>query len=230
MDKIVCLICKEERKRITYHHLAQHGYSIKRYKMEFPEAIMECKNSKKLRLSNMQNTFDNRSIERRKEISNISKLREDKKPINKRLWYLGIEARKRNPKKRLQNYINTMLNKYGVRNAMELYTEKNHWHWMGGSSLENSKGKDWYKIRELVWKRDNYTCQECGYKKGHNLIPHHILPRRDYPKLIFDIDNGITLCKKCHKPTINMEYNFVDKYQAIVKKRVNSGKPQTDNN
>lgn len=56
--------------------------------------------------------------------------------------------------------------------------------------------KQW---RSAVFQRDNYTCQSCGSKK--NLQAHHIVYWRDCvsnPKLRYDIENGITLCRKCH--------------------------------
>lgn len=83
-----------------------------------------------------------------------------------------------------------------------------------------------YKIwRNLVFKRDDYTCQHCGDNKGHNLNAHHKVPFsttlhkflaeynqfspiEDKETLIrlaikykpfWDINNGITLCEDCHK-------------------------------
>lgn len=51
--------------------------------------------------------------------------------------------------------------------------------------------------KKAVWKRDNYTCQDCG--KTHCLVhAHHIKSAKEYPKLRLYINNGITLCKKCH--------------------------------
>jgi 5-methylcytosine-specific restriction endonuclease McrA len=59
-----------------------------------------------------------------------------------------------------------------------------------------------YKLwRESVFKRDNYTCVECGDKKGGNLEADHIKPFAAYPELRFDITNGRTLCVSCHRKT-----------------------------
>lgn len=45
-----------------------------------------------------------------------------------------------------------------------------------------------------IIKRDNQTCQKC-FKFGDN--PHHIIPRR-YLATRHALDNGLTLCTKCH--------------------------------
>jgi len=50
--------------------------------------------------------------------------------------------------------------------------------------------------RNEVFKRDNYTCVECGVKG--NINAHHIKEWHQYPELRFDLDNGITLCVECH--------------------------------
>jgi len=84
-------------------------------------------------------------------------------------------------------------------------TGSNNPNWRGGVNYENRKDRNGerYKLwRESVFKRDNWTCQKCGArsKKGHliRLEAHHIKPFATYPELRFAIDNGLTLCKKCH--------------------------------
>ena len=72
--------------------------------------------------------------------------------------------------------------------------------WKGGISKEyyilrhSLKFKLW---RESVFKRDNYTCQDCG-ERGGVLHPHHIKEFSKFPKLRFELSNGKTLCKDCH--------------------------------
>ena len=57
--------------------------------------------------------------------------------------------------------------------------------------------RDW---RTAVFKRDGYTCQDCG-QVGKRLQAHHVKPYKAHPELRHVIDNGLTLCVDCHKKT-----------------------------
>lgn len=54
--------------------------------------------------------------------------------------------------------------------------------------------KDW---RQNVYKRDRFTCKNCG-NNTCVLHAHHIKNYKDNTELRYDIDNGVTLCSKCH--------------------------------
>ena len=82
--------------------------------------------------------------------------------------------------------------------------------WRGGVSVKNKSERqimmerfEYRSWRKDVFKRDNYTCVECGDSCGGNLEAHHIKGWIDFPDLRLDVSNGITLCKECHKKTDN---------------------------
>ena len=119
--------------------------------------------------------------------------------------------------------------KESIRKRAEAQKGSKHWNWKGGiSSLECIirtllEYKQW---RREVFKRDYWTCQECGYK-GKSIEAHH---KRQFAKLLqeflqeynqfspiedketlvrlaikwkpfWNIYNGQTLCKGCHNLT-----------------------------
>lgn len=87
-----------------------------------------------------------------------------------------------------------------------------HPNWKGGVSLERDKIKNTieYKMwREDVYKKDNYTCQKCKNNTGGNLHAHHILNFSNHIELRCDVENGITLCKNCHDPSIKGSFHYI---------------------
>lgn len=79
--------------------------------------------------------------------------------------------------------------------------EKSHF-WKGGLTEKNrllrnsAKMQEW---RKCVFERDNYKCVLCGIN-GY-LEADHIKPFSKYPELRFELSNGRTLCKPCHRST-----------------------------
>lgn len=51
--------------------------------------------------------------------------------------------------------------------------------------------------RKAVKERDHYTCKNCGIFGA--VHAHHLLQRINFPEKAFDINNGVTLCEKCHR-------------------------------
>jgi hypothetical protein len=64
------------------------------------------------------------------------------------------------------------------------------------------KSTDEYRQWEKsVFEIDNHTCVKCGKVKGEPgviLVAHHLDSYTDYPDKRIDVDNGVTLCNKCH--------------------------------
>lgn len=99
--------------------------------------------------------------------------------------------------------------------------KKNH-QWKGGKLYltERIYASEKYKTwRAEVYKRDGWTCQTCGFRgHGKDIEAHHIIPIKELLKKvqieglnnddkyfltmsineIFDVSNGVTLCKECH--------------------------------
>jgi len=55
----------------------------------------------------------------------------------------------------------------------------------------------WRKTKNICLKRDDFTCQVCGFTKY--LQVHHIYPKATYYGLFFDIGILITICTECHR-------------------------------
>lgn len=90
--------------------------------------------------------------------------------------------------------------------------------WKGGvTSIKQriTTSIQYLEWRRKIYERDDYTCQNCGDKKGGNLEADHIVPFayivqkykiNTFNKalrctLLWDIKNGRTLCIECHKKT-----------------------------
>jgi len=72
--------------------------------------------------------------------------------------------------------------------------------WKGGVSSVNElerKNRFYRDWRRSVFLRDEFTCQECGVRNVW-IEAHHIKGFSEFPKLRFEIENGVTLCKSCH--------------------------------
>ena len=57
--------------------------------------------------------------------------------------------------------------------------------------------KRYRQLLENVKERDLNRCAKC--KSTYRLEVHHIKPRLSNPELLFDEDNCITLCRRCHR-------------------------------
>jgi hypothetical protein len=84
-------------------------------------------------------------------------------------------------------------------------------NWKGGITNSNQKLRNDPRLiewRKKVFERDKYKCVECN-DKGF-LHAHHIIPlSEDYSKA-FDLENGKTVCVKCHE---KIHGRFIGKFK-----------------
>ena len=98
----------------------------------------------------------------------------------------------------------------------ERMSGENSPNWKGG--ITNTNSRDIYRReinlwRNLVFKRDKYTCQHCNSKK--NLEGHHIIFWSKNIDTRFEVDNGLTLCKDCHGKVHNTNFGVRKKHYCI---------------
>ena len=93
----------------------------------------------------------------------------------------------------------------GKRGAKNPFFGKRSPNWQGGITPINlaiRNSKEYAIWRLSVFERDKFTCRGCG-ARGGDLHAHHVLSFSKFPNHRFDINNGLTLCKDCHKKTNN---------------------------
>lgn len=75
----------------------------------------------------------------------------------------------------------------------------NHYKWKGGKAWDRYKDPEYLRWRKMVLSRDNSICQFCGIQNVKFISAHHIKSYKEYPSLRFELSNGITLCRECHR-------------------------------
>ena len=135
-----------------------------------------------------------------------------------RIWWKG---KKRNKPPWNKGKKMSEETKKKVRYARALQTNfatgPSHWNWKGGVTELTNRLRSCCEYREWrtsVYERDRYICQVCGVKGG-KLVVDHIIPfcvllheskMKDFAtarfyKPFWDLDNGQTLCRSCHRKT-----------------------------
>ena len=134
--------------------------------------------------------------------------------------YCGNEFRKRNSQNKKTKKAFCSRKCMGEWQAKFLIGE-NSYNWKDGICSISHRIRSlvrYSKWVQNVFKRDKYTCQKCGDNRGGNLEAHHINKLNNIIrdnnlkeiidvikcKELWDLNNGITLCKNCHKKEHNI--------------------------
>jgi transposase len=93
-------------------------------------------------------------------------------------------------------------------------------NWKGGKPKTSNpiRHTKEYKAWERAIKARDCKCLWC--KSIERLEAHHIIPigeDKDFA-LVFLMDNGITLCRKCHKKVYRKEHEYKDIFHNLLKK------------
>jgi hypothetical protein len=71
--------------------------------------------------------------------------------------------------------------------------------------------------RKKVYRRDKRRCRMPGCRSRFKIQAHHIKKWSEAAILRFDVDNGITLCKKCHASINGLESHYETLFSQIVR-------------
>lgn len=178
----------------------------------------ECK--KKISLAN---TGKKRSEETCLKISQLASLRKGELSPN-----YGIKKTEEHKRKIVEGNKGKIISEEMRKRLSEIgktkTKEKNN-NWKGGISpinqlVRNCEKYNYWKVGVFI--RDDHSCQKCGSKKeteAHHIvhfntimINHNIqtLEEALNTQEFWNVDNGITLCKKCHK----LEHKIKDQHDT----------------
>lgn len=173
---------------------------LKRYGVEnacYIPSVIEKTKETNLKKYGCENPFANKDIQNKIKETNIKKY--------------GFPVPTQNAEIRAKG-TKTCLKKYGVPNYGVLYsiTHKGELapNWKGDARKTKRTERfdpKYQDFRRSVYIRDHFTCQCCGAKnnKGQHksvyLEAHHLNNFKDYVDERYDPNNGVTLCRKCHK-------------------------------
>ena len=88
-----------------------------------------------------------------------------------------------------------------VLGAQNCQKGEKHYNWKGGVKPINQKercSKEYNDWRKKVFERDLYHCRLCR-ENSDTLVAHHIIPWSVDKSKRYELNNGITLCKDCHR-------------------------------
>ena len=116
---------------------------------------------------------------------------------------------------------------WNSQDIKDSFSKENNPNWHGGTTSENMRIRGSVDIRlwrDAVFERDGYLCQmpDCD-KTERFLNAHHIKKFSTHEELRLNINNGITLCRKCHAKTFRKEEMYEELFNNILKLKMTAG-------
>jgi len=71
-------------------------------------------------------------------------------------------------------------------------------------------------FRVRVLKRDKFKCKMPGCSSKRDLQVHHISKWSGASSLRYEVSNGITLCKYCHKSITGKETHYEHLFRELI--------------
>lgn len=212
--KIVAKILKENN--IVTSKMRQHGNYIS--KKELIKLYLDDELSTR-QIARIKGISDHKKILKLLKLHGIEKRHRGDYTLKRRriMSLKRSKYLKENPEK------NPMRNPQSIKKMVKSSSGKHSGElsnfWKGGITPKLVKIRNFHEMdiwRKLVFERDNYTCQLCGNNK--KIHAHHIKRFKHFKELRTDINNGITLCKKCHNSIHGKELFVEEFFNKIIKK------------
>jgi hypothetical protein len=96
-----------------------------------------------------------------------------------------------------------ILNKVCSCGCASVISGEKHHNWNPNKTdeerLQHRDTKEYFKWRKSIFNKFNWTCQCCKVKRHLGLNAHHIQNYSNHKELRFNIDNGLLLCRYCHR-------------------------------
>jgi len=194
----VCLKCAREKRRYekTKEYRAQHNEKFREYHREYYQQnndILKERQKEYFKKPASFKTFH-------KQLIAIDDPREDENGLLLVACYMC--KKHFNPSRRqVANRIQAINGNYTIGDEHNLYCSD---ECKGSCAVyrKTSRPSEGFDEQLLdIWAADvknkaGYRCEICG--KTEDLHSHHIEPKSIAPKLAYDIENGMCLCRECH--------------------------------